>query len=192
MGFRCSFYHYPKEFLNNKENYTSGHTDINLGDNEHLITYDAFTDAIFELEKHKDYSVIHEDGDTCYFRMNKEQFKHFIKHILQTYTQKTTERIINEDMSNETITQCLKDDDCTNNYNSFNKLNVLQKLIYNQYDYKLKTQFDAYDISVIDELLDESPWKISMGFSTQLAIYNMIFVYKILDWDNEDIVITGF
>ena len=36
---------------------------INLGDNEHLITYDAFTDAIFELEKHKDYSVIHEDGD---------------------------------------------------------------------------------------------------------------------------------
>lgn len=72
----------------------------------------------------------------------------------------------------------------------YDNLKVIDKLISNQYDYNLLINLYTGDYSYIDDILSD-PWKVSMSWSTERAITNLIHIYHMMDWGKELIMIEG-
>ena len=67
---------------------------------------------------------------------------------------------------------------------------MIDKIIYNQQDYNYVIQSHAADVTFFDEMIEDK-WKVSMGWHTELGIANLIHIYHMMDWDNEEIVVFG-
>lgn len=207
MGFRTSFYHYPIEFLDNAklckiyddpDDETSAYyTDWEITDkDDHELLYDAFTNSILDISDDPEYCshIFPETDDpdaSLYLRMNKEQFAKFIKYILKNYVKYQTEHRIefsefeklNEELSYGYDYNKSKTGD-------YSKLDVIDKLIYNQHTYNMTSGYFAADLSYFDDILKD-PWKVSRCWGTQQAITNMFHIYHMMDWNKEEILVIG-
>ena len=201
MGFRCSFYHYTINYLNsikdtprNEDGYLFYDFD---NEKEHHIMYDAFTDSICRVEKETEYcSPVFEnslDSDDClYLKMNKEQFKNFIKFVLFNYIDYKNKFIIpirDFDKLGEELKDGYKELLCRS-VEKYEDLRIIDKLIHNQQDYNYHIQSHCADKTFFDEMI-EDPWKVSMGWHTEMGIANLIHIYHMMDWENEELLIIG-
>ena len=202
MGFRTSFYHYPIEYLESIKDTPRDENDQLYFDfentKEHELMYDAFTNSVLEVcddEKYASKIILNEkDSDEYYYkRLNKNQFKNLIKFLLDKIIKYDREHIIRDREYNK-LTEELKNGynyDCRPDgiYN-YKNLKIIDKLIFNQLDFNFVTDMYSADKTYFDEILD-NPWKVSAGWDTRGAIYNLIHIYHKLDWDKEEIVILG-
>lgn len=202
MGFRTSFYHYPIEYLESIKDTPRDENDQLYFEfentKEHELMYDAFTYSVLDVYKNEDYGskVIlneKESDEYLYIRLNKNQFKNLIKYLLDKIINYNQEHIV-RDKEFEKLTDELKSGynykGRPNGIHDYKNLNIIDKLIYNQLDTNLVTDMYSADKTYFDEILD-NPWKVSAGWDTRGAIYNLIHIYHILDWDKEEIVILG-
>ena len=201
MGFRCSFYHYPIKYLENIRNHTYDVDDCFYFEwentDKHQIAYDMFTDSVLSVCNNPEFCTpvfdnLRDDEEFLYVKMNKGQFKNFIKHVLTNFVKYRNNYIIpirEFDKLKDELKDGYKSDTCANRI-KFENLKVIDKIIYNQQDYNYVIQSHAADVTFFDEMI-ENKWKVSMGWHTELGIANLIHIYHMMDWDNEEIVIFG-
>lgn len=197
MGFRTSFYHYPKEYINQLTPQTDedGYSYIDLENtNKHLLMYDVFTNSILDIYKDETYASLifdNEDGNLI-LKMNKTQFINFIKYVLNKHVQYLKEHKVTYDEIDK-----LKDE-LKNGYDTnkppyphdYKHLRVIDKLISNQLETNLTTDFYTADLTYFDDIIN-NPWMISKSWGTQMCITNLIHIYHMMNWNDEEIIIEG-
>ena len=132
-----------------------------------------------------------EYNDYLYRYMNKDQFGNFIKYVLKNYVEYRNKHVISFSDFNKLKDELKDGYDVSNTSRSsldYDNLKVIDKLISNQYDYNLLINLYTGDYSYIDNILSD-PWKVSMSWSTETAITNLIHIYHMMDWKKELIMI---
>lgn len=198
MGFRTSFYHYPKEYINQLTPQTDedGYSYIDLEDTKnHLLMYDVFTNSILDTCADENYmtQIFDNQDSNIICKMNKNQFANFIKYVLTKHVQYMKEHKITYDEFDR-LKDELKDgydpDKKSPYSNDYNHLRVIDKLISNQFDTNLTTDFYSADLTYFDDIIN-NPWMVSKSWGTQMCITNLIHIYHMMNWDEEEIIIEG-
>ena len=198
MGFRTSFYRCKIEDINHL---IGTEIDDNIIDDNSIqrncLMYDAFTNSVMDVcndEQYMSKIFSNEYDDYLYRYMNKDQFGNFIKYVLKNYVEYRNKHVISFSDFNK-LKDELKDgydDSNMSRYSlDYDNLKVIDKLIFNQYDYNLLINLYTGDYSYIDDILSD-PWKVSMSWSTEMAIVNLIHIYHMMDWEKELIMIEGW
>lgn len=158
--------------------------------------YDAFTNSVMDVCNDGQYMskiFSNEYDDYLYRYMNKDQFGNFIKYVLKNYVEYINKHVFSFSDFNK-LKDELKDGYDVSNMSisslDYDNLKVIDKLISNQYDYNLLINLYTGDYSYIDDILSD-PWKVSMSWSTETAITNLIHIYHMMDWEKELIMIEG-
>lgn len=205
MGFRTNFYHYPIDYIesikdtsiNEEDGYFYFDFDDFNGDSaKQRIIYDAFTNSVLECENNENicspvFTNCPDDCDNLYLKMNKEQFGNFIKYVLKKFIDyKISKQLRHDDM--DKLKDELKDGYNIENQHSsdYEHMKTIDKLISNQWDENLNTDWYRGDLTDIDDILNNK-WIVSQSWETKLGICNLIHVYHMMDWDNEEIIIVG-
>lgn len=196
MSFRTSFYRCKIEDINHL---IGTEIDDNIyvdSIQRNCLMYDAFTNSVMDVcndEQYMSKIFSNEYDDYLYRYMNKDQFGNFIKYVLKNYVEYRNKHVISFSDFNK-LKDELKDgyDDSNMSRSSldYDNLKVIDKLISNQYDYNLLINLYTGDYSYIDDILSD-PWKVSMSWSTETAITNLIHIYHMMDWEKELIMIEG-
>ena len=201
MGFRTSIYKQSKEYLDSIkdapfDDKTSYLVDA-LDNDATCIMYDCFTDSVLTIYDKSEYASkiynnLPDDYEGLYVRMNKKQFANFIKYVLSNYVNHLRKhKLRHEELNN-------LEDELKSGYNpknrrradSFEKLHTIDKLISNQHDFNMTTEYFAADLTYFDEILN-NPWHISKSWGTREAIHNLIHIYHMMNWDIDEILIIG-
>ena len=198
MGSRTSFYRCKIEDINHL---IGTEIDDNIYDNIYVdsiqrncLMYDAFTNSVMDVcndEQYMSKIFSNEYNDYLYRYMNKDQFGNFIKYVLKNYVEYRNKHVISFSDFNKLKDELKDGYDVSNMSRSsldYDNLKVIDKLISNQYDYNLLINLYTGDYSYIDNILSD-PWKVSMSWSTETAITNLIHIYHMMDWKKELIMI---
>ena len=194
MGSRTSFYHCKIEDINHL---IGTEIDDNIyvdSIQRNCLMYDAFTNSVMDVcndEQYMSKIFSNEYNDYLYRYMNKDQFGNFIKYVLKNYVEYRNKHVISFSDFNKLKDELKDGYDVSNMSRSsldYDNIKVIDKLISNQYDYNLLINLYTGDYSYIDNILSD-PWKVSMSWSTETAITNLIHIYHMMDWGKELIMI---
>ena len=194
MGSRTSFYRCKIEDINHL---IGTEIDDNIyvdSIQRNCLMYDAFTNSVMDVcndEQYMSKIFSNEYDDYLYRYMNKDQFGNFIKYVLKNYVEYRNKHVISFSDFNKLKDELKDGYDVSNMSRSsldYDNLKVIDKLISNQYDYNLLINLYTGDYSYIDNILSD-PWKVSMSWSTETAITNLIHIYHMMDWKKELIMI---
>lgn len=201
MGFRTSFYHYPIDYLESIKNTPRDENDWLYfefeDEKDHELLYDAFTNSVLKIYKDNQYASpallnAKDSDDYLQIRMNKEQFRNFIKYLLKNHVDYKKEHIVRVQEFDK-LSKELKDGyqpDPNHYIKEYKEFNIIDKLISNQLDFNFCADMYTADYTYIDEIL-KNPWKISACWETQQTISNLIHIYHMMNWNKEEIVILG-
>lgn len=184
-----------------KEEYNiSGYDQIDSYINrECRALYDSFTNSILDIESNEEYcSKLFnipnmEEIDILYRKMNKEQFKNFIKYVMKKevdYQQEHCIRHSEIEKMGEELKSGFDINDNSHQYKNYDKLPVIHKFIYNQTNINIHADWYRIDYEHIDKVLDNK-WSVTNSWTNQLNIFNLIHIYHMMDWDSETIIIVG-
>ena len=141
------------------------------------------------------------EDDFSFNTMNKEQFKNFIdmirRHISSIY-----ERDCLDSKGTFELSKLQKgkikyeelEDRYVDRNDFFTKINAVEKARHIAVDYSYER--DVYRLYYendddFNKNLEEDKYTVAFGCSWQSVLYNLIFVYKTFDWENNCILVCG-
>ena len=141
------------------------------------------------------------EDDFSFNTMNKEQFKNFIdmirRHISSIYERDCLDSKGTFELANLQKGK-IKYEDLEDRYvdrnDFFTKINAVEKARHIAVDYSYER--DVYRLYYendddFNRNLEEDKYTVSYGCSWQSVLYNLIFVYKTFDWENNCILVCG-
>ncbi len=183
MGWRVSLYKADKETpIKIEYNEDSKYPNIEINGEE--ITYDTATDVWCYLKENseefnKEIVNLYENSDCDYYTISKEGFKMLVLEFRR--------RIINY---LEKVMYVHDHSDEKDSYNYWNTETledyVKAELIY------WKSEWDGYDgEKEYTELNFKNPFLVSGSWRYRNAIFDMVHIYKVFDWENYSMVVFG-
>ena len=141
------------------------------------------------------------EDDFSFNTMNKEQFRNFIdmvrRHISSIYERDCLDSKGTFELANLQKGK-IKYEDLEDRYvdrnDFFSKINAVEKARHIAVDYSYER--DVYKLYYgndddFNKNLEEDKYTVAFGCSWQSVLYNLIFVYKTFDWENNCILVCG-
>jgi hypothetical protein len=183
MGWRVSLYKADKETPLNIE-YTEGckYPEVNI--NGEQIAYDCATDAWCYLKDNneefkKEIVNLYENPDCDYYTISKEGFKMLALEFRRRIINHLEKIMYVHEHPDEKDSIKYWGTDTLEDY-------VKGELIY------WKSEWDGYDgEKEYSELNFKNPFLVSGSWQYRNAIFDMVHIYKVFDWDNYSMVVFG-
>lgn len=182
MGWRVSWYKADKQqplIITKRED---GYEEVEI--NGTPIYYDQGTDAWIDLKNNPDmqneFKCLKEDPDIDYYSITKEGFKQIILYYRQKvikYLKKSIELHKNPDLK------------CKSDYYFVKPLLDIVEEDLREWEQEWGSKSGTISYSNID-LKDNSNY-ISSSWTYKYGIFDMIYLFKTFDWENNELVIYG-